>query len=164
MSRELLLGGERIVFLMETTSEGETVVLGEARHEMTVRVLDGGRMVIRNSQGQRVARAVRVRDRIWVWLNGRHFDFRVPGEDGAADTHRAETDNEVRAPMPGLLVKLLAAEGDAVEQGQVVAIVEAMKMEHSLRAPQAGRVEKISAAVGDTVDAGATIVSIAPES
>jgi len=163
MSRELLLGGERISFRIETSPEGEAVVIGDVRHEIGVRLLDGGRMVIRNSAGQHAARAVRVRDRIWVWLNGRCYDFRVPGEDGATDTQHGGAERDVRAPMPGMLIKLLAAEGDEVEQGQVVAIVEAMKMEHSLRAPQAGRVEKISAAVGDTVDAGATIVSLAAE-
>lgn len=163
MSRELLLGGERISFRVEATPEGEAVVIGDARHEISVRLLDAGRMMIRNSTGQHAARAVRVRDRIWVWLNGRCYDFRVPGDDGAADAQHAGAERDVRAPMPGLLIKLLAAEGEAVEQGQVVAIVEAMKMEHSLRAPQSGRVEKISAAVGDTVDAGATIVSIAAE-
>ena len=53
------------------------------------------------------------------------------------------------APMPGLLVRLDVAEGDAVEAGQPLAVVEAMKMENILRAEKSGRVKTVSAAVGD---------------
>lgn len=55
------------------------------------------------------------------------------------------------SPMPGLLVKLNVAVGDKVEEGQELAVIEAMKMENSLRALQAGTVSKVSAAVGDSL-------------
>ena len=55
------------------------------------------------------------------------------------------------APMPGLLVRLDVAEGDAVEAGQPLAVVEAMKMENILRAEKSGRVKTVSAAVGDSL-------------
>ncbi|WP_295559975.1 acetyl/propionyl/methylcrotonyl-CoA carboxylase subunit alpha [uncultured Sphingomonas sp.] len=55
------------------------------------------------------------------------------------------------APMPGLLVRLDVDAGDAVEAGQPLAVVEAMKMENILRAQKAGRVKAVSAAAGDSL-------------
>ena len=55
------------------------------------------------------------------------------------------------APMPGLLVRLDVGAGDAVEAGQPLAVVEAMKMENILRAQKAGRVKAVSAAAGDSL-------------
>ena len=55
------------------------------------------------------------------------------------------------APMPGLLVRLDVGEGDAVEAGQPLAVVEAMKMENILRAQKSGRVKSVSAAAGDSL-------------
>jgi len=65
--------------------------------------------------------------------------------------------------MHGRLLALFVGEGEAVEQGARVAIVEAMKMEHSLTAPRAGRVARIAAAVGDQVAQGARIMTIEEE-
>lgn len=66
----------------------------------------------------------------------------------------------VRSPMPGKLVKLLVAVGDEVEEGQGVAIVEAMKMENELKSPKAGVVGGIEAAEGDAVEGRQPLVSI----
>ncbi|MCP3734006.1 acetyl/propionyl/methylcrotonyl-CoA carboxylase subunit alpha [Sphingomonas sp. RP10(2022)] len=55
------------------------------------------------------------------------------------------------APMPGLLVRLDVAAGDAIEAGQPLAVVEAMKMENILRAEKSGRVKSVSAATGDSL-------------
>jgi acetyl-CoA carboxylase carboxyltransferase component len=61
---------------------------------------------------------------------------------------------EVRAPLQAQIVQWLVAPGDAVRGGDVVAIVEAMKMEHELRAPASGRVRELLFAVGETVNEG----------
>ena len=62
------------------------------------------------------------------------------------------------SPMPGLLVKLNVAVGDTVEEGQELAVVEAMKMENSLRAEKKGVVAKVSAEVGDSLMVDQAIV------
>ena len=66
----------------------------------------------------------------------------------------------VRAPMPGKVVKLLVAEGDVVEEGQGVIVIEAMKMENELRAAVAGTVMKIRVAEGDSVESGEDLLLI----
>src|SRR5690606_13712447 len=64
------------------------------------------------------------------------------------------------SPMPGLLVALHVAEGDAVEPGQPLATVEAMKMENSLRAQRAGTVKAVTASEGMTLAADAVILEL----
>ena len=64
------------------------------------------------------------------------------------------------APMPGLLVRLDVAEGDKVEAGQPLAVVEAMKMENILRAAKTGTVKSISAKTGDSLAVDAVILEL----
>ncbi len=68
----------------------------------------------------------------------------------------------VRAPMPGRIVKLLVEEGDAVEAGAPVVVVEAMKMENELCADKPGLVTAVHVAPGENVDSNATLVELAP--
>ncbi|MCA9653525.1 MAG: acetyl-CoA carboxylase biotin carboxyl carrier protein subunit [Myxococcales bacterium] len=56
--------------------------------------------------------------------------------------------------MPGRVVRVLVAEGDAVDADDPLLIVEAMKMENEVRAPAAGVVRRVAVATGDTVEAG----------
>nr|WP_276040153.1 acetyl/propionyl/methylcrotonyl-CoA carboxylase subunit alpha [Sphingomonas sp. GM_Shp_1] len=64
------------------------------------------------------------------------------------------------APMPGLLVRLDVAEGDTVEAGQPLAVVEAMKMENILRAAESGTVKAIAAKTGDSLAVDAVILEL----
>ena len=69
----------------------------------------------------------------------------------------------VTAPMPGRVVKVLVAPGDAVADRQPVAVLEAMKMQNDVRVARAGRVVEVRAAEGALVDAGAVLVVIDAE-
>ena len=65
------------------------------------------------------------------------------------------------APMPGKVIELRVAEGDLVQAGQALLIMEAMKMEHSVTSPRDGTVAHITVASGDQVDADALLVVVA---
>ena len=65
--------------------------------------------------------------------------------------------------MPSRIVKLLKGEGDAVEEGEGVIVVEAMKMESELKASLSGTVKDIKVAEGDTVEGGAVLVVLSAE-
>lgn len=67
---------------------------------------------------------------------------------------------KILAPMPGKVVRILAAEGAEVEQGQGVVVIEAMKMQNELKAPKAGKVMKVMAAEGAAVNAGDALAII----
>ena len=68
----------------------------------------------------------------------------------------------LKAPMPGLIVRVEVSEGDTVHAGQPLVVMEAMKMENELRAPAAGVVRKMFAQAGMAVDKGALLVDFAP--
>lgn len=76
------------------------------------------------------------------------------------DTSSAVPEGGCVAPMPGKIIELRVSEGDQVETGQVLLIMEAMKMEHSVAAPQDGTVQRVSVAVGDQVDADALLAVV----
>ena len=66
----------------------------------------------------------------------------------------------VRAPMPGLIVRVNVKVGDVVEAGQGVVVMEAMKMENELRAIAPGRVKSIEVGPGATVEKGSLLVAL----
>ena len=70
-------------------------------------------------------------------------------------------DGTVSAPMQGTIVKVLVAEGDAVEPGQALLVLEAMKMENHINAEAGGTVKEIRVAAGDTVGTGDVLIVIA---
>jgi len=69
---------------------------------------------------------------------------------------------ECRAPLPGAITKVLVAAGDAVNEGDGLVVLEAMKMEHTLRADGAGTVSQVHCAPGDQVDVQDLLVSLEP--
>ena len=66
----------------------------------------------------------------------------------------------LKAPMPGLVVRVDVSPGDEVTAGQPLVVMEAMKMENELRAPSAGRVRAVHATVGSAVEKGALLVEL----
>ncbi|HEV8189932.1 MAG TPA: biotin/lipoyl-containing protein [Ktedonobacterales bacterium] len=69
-------------------------------------------------------------------------------------------DATIRAPMPGLVSNLMAGEGDKVERGQALVVLEAMKMENDLTTPRAGMVKRIRVTKGQTVNQGDVLVVV----
>ncbi len=72
----------------------------------------------------------------------------------------AAGDNTVTAPMPGKIVKLVASVGQAVNAGDVLLILEAMKMQNEITAPAAGTVKSFAVNAGDSVKPGQAMVVI----
>ncbi len=102
-----------------------------------------------------------------VKIHGRDWVFRRRDPRGPAlARRRVESDRtrgELHAPMPGLVVEVLAVVGDRVEAGQPLVVVEAMKMQNALAAPVKGRVTAVPVAAGAAVESGELLVAIAPE-
>jgi biotin carboxyl carrier protein len=69
---------------------------------------------------------------------------------------------EVKAPIPGLIVSVEIAEGDVIEQGRPVVVMEAMKMQSELRAPLAGTVTAVHVKPGQEVMGGTVLVTVTP--
>jgi len=86
---------------------------------------------------------------------------RMRSAEQAKKTTVAGGDKTVKSPMPGRVVKVLVAKGDAVEVGQGLLVLEAMKMENEVRARVAGTVAEVHVAAGATVEGNAKLVTLA---
>jgi len=96
---------------------------------------------------------------VTVAYEGQSWRFRHP--DPARDRGaEGSGDADVASPMPGTVLSLAVAEGDTVEEGQVLGVVEAMKMELALKAPYGGVVTHVGASVGDQVALGALLFRV----
>ncbi len=101
-------------------------------------------------------------DRVFIHAEGRHFE--VEWVDGLARL-RAEARSEkagggLLAPMPGVVVELRVAVGDPVSAGDVVAVIESMKLQTSIVAEADGRVDALPFGVGQTFEQGAMLVHL----
>jgi acetyl-CoA/propionyl-CoA carboxylase, biotin carboxylase, biotin carboxyl carrier protein len=79
---------------------------------------------------------------------------------GAAGAGAAASGDSLTSPMQGTVVKVAVEDGATVAEGDLVVVIEAMKMEQPLTAHKAGTVSGLSAAVGEVVSAGAVICEI----
>ncbi len=80
----------------------------------------------------------------------------------AANHRHAGGETEIRAPMPGRIVKIAVAPGDSVEAGSPLIIMEAMKMENEIQAVAEAKVDQSVCEVGAAVEAGALLLTLAP--
>jgi biotin carboxyl carrier protein len=74
-------------------------------------------------------------------------------------TSLAQTDNIVRAPIPGVIIEILVKPGDEVQHGLELCIIEAMKMRNTIRSNRTGQVAEIHVAPGQTVNHGAPLIT-----
>ncbi len=96
-----------------------------------------------------------------VTANGRRVVARVERGRGLARRQDETCDaGQLVAPMPGLVVGVRVKEGDQVDQGQVLVVLESMKMQMELRAPVAGRVTRVAALPKAQVDKGDILAQV----
>lgn len=139
-------GVEQLVELQQVHGPLRTLVVGERRVELlaTVQKDDAVRVTIGGVEYQAEV------------LDDAHA--RLASVAGTRATGHAR--RELKAPMPGLLVKLLCQVGDTIEPGQPLAVLQAMKMENELSLPRGGTVTSIGAAAGQTVEQGQVLVVV----
>jgi biotin carboxyl carrier protein len=99
-----------------------------------------------------------------VTVAGREFNIAIRNcrkwnRDRAAGA-QAEGRQQVTAPMPGKIVLVLVKTGDAVDAGQGIVVVEAMKMQNEIRSPKSGTVERLLVVTGQTVNAGEVVAIV----
>jgi 3-methylcrotonyl-CoA carboxylase alpha subunit len=147
---------------------------GEARHELRAHILPGGfrlgddRVHVNDADGVTTLRlgdstfklrVLRQGQALTVFLNGvayalMHIDPRAPLEDVQAGGGR------ILAPMPGRVLDVLVREGEAVTRGQVLLMLEAMKVQMRITAPADGTVISLRCAAGDLVEDGTELVTL----
>jgi len=155
------------------------VELFEERGELAVRV-DGKPLAIRYEEVDDLGQVIALcegksyalslegsEERVSVTLAGNFYEIELENERERA-AHAAEraggkSGGVVNAIMPGVVVELLVKKGQAVEKGQPLLILSAMKMQNEIAAPQAGVVKELFVAAGQAVAAGAKLALLAVE-
>jgi 3-methylcrotonyl-CoA carboxylase alpha subunit len=137
---QLVLGGERWPLQVQPLGQDRfDVQLGGERHTLAV-----------YQRGERYA------------VFGQQGSAAVAEHDPIAHAGDAAAEGRLTAPMPGKVVSFFVAAGASVSKGQAVAVMEAMKMEHTLHAPRDGVVAELLYAVGDQVAEGGELLRLAP--
>jgi len=103
--------------------------------------------------------AARSGSRIWVWCEGVVTEFEI-GRGGRLAASAEHHGGGLAAPMPGRVRRLVVTPGAAVRKGDVLLVLEAMKMEHAIRAPHDGVLERLHVAEGDLVEAGVELAEL----
>jgi biotin carboxyl carrier protein len=104
-------------------------------------------------------------DEYQVLVDGRNYHVHLVDErrvrvGGGQSDIELQGRQKVSVPMPGKVIAVLVSEGDNVERGQGLVIVEAMKMENEVRSPIAGEVKEIKVKPGDAVEGGVVLVVV----
>lgn len=99
---------------------------------------------------------------VWVSWRGRSAYLEGVAADRRGPTPATSPD-DVRAPMAGVLLEVRAVPGRRVGRDEVLAVLEAMKMEYRITAPREGEVAEVTAQPGERVELGSVIVRLAPD-
>ena len=136
------------------------IELGDGHHQVAGARLSDGTLSLRIDDHARRFAVLDEADAVVVHDGARRLRLQplalYEHEAGSADSGTGN----VAAPMPGRVVLVKVVPGDAVEAGQEVMVIEAMKMELSLKAPRAGTVAEVRAQAGEFVDADAVLLTL----
>ncbi|PYU12631.1 MAG: hypothetical protein DMG37_12880 [Acidobacteria bacterium] len=122
-----------------------SVLLSGCSYEIYITPSSGGQLQLQTGGLEFLAEIIDPRS----WRGRRHRGAEAEGRQ------------QIAAPMPGKVVRLLAKAGDAVEAGQGLLVVEAMKMQNEIRSPKSGTVERVLVTEGQTVNAGEVLCVVA---
>jgi 3-methylcrotonyl-CoA carboxylase alpha subunit len=149
------LGGARAVTI-------PIVIDGEDTEALIDYGKDGARLTLDGIAPAADARVILSGADAFVLRSGRQTRVRIK-DISAGSAEVGGGDNVIKAPMHGRVLAVFAAIGDRVASGQRLAVIEAMKMEHTLRAPFAGIVKELPVSTGAQVVEGAPIMVLEPE-
>ena len=113
-----------------------------------------------------IARRGSTRGKYTIWLDGYRYEVEALDERTRAVRELAGPAEgrggpaPLVAPMPGLVIRVNVKAGDAVQAGQGLVVMEAMKMENELRSPASGTVRRVAAEPGTAVEKGAVLVEL----
>jgi biotin carboxyl carrier protein len=164
---------------MSTRKHRYRVRAGDRELEVAVEPAADGRYAVRSGdeaiEGITVSQkgptlVVRIGERVLEVAPGEDGTFFLPGGEAlglraerrgmGGRTADAGGPSTVQAPMPGRVIKVLVAEGDVVQAGGGLVVIEAMKMENEIDAPRGGTVQRLLVAVGDAVERDAPLVEL----
>ena len=140
----LFLQGKGTIGVRKNETKPETKTTDSANNAYTVTV-NGKKYAVALEGGK-------------ATVNGKLYDFTV--KEGIEAKTVAEEGTPVKASLPGNVLKVLVTEGDTIAQGDVIAVVEAMKMETEIKSPVSGTVKTVEIEVGNKLQTGQVLVTV----
>ena len=157
---QLKLGDEERTVEIEAEGEQFRVRVDERVYVITAQAGEAGRLDLCVDGVRRRVYAARQGDRTHVWLGGDVWTVAKPDPRRRAGQHAAEPGAALEAAMPGRVLDVLVAEGDAVTRGDTLVLLEAMKMELRIQAAADGVVSKVHVRPGQVVERGQRLVEM----
>ncbi|GAB4546865.1 MAG: acetyl-CoA carboxylase biotin carboxyl carrier protein subunit [Anaerolineae bacterium] len=152
-------------FEVELTQDGKVIVNGQAREVDFRQITESLYSALINNKS--VEALVEQKDRLMqVVIQGDLYEVEVLDERQQrlmrASSGFGVTTGEliVKAPMPGLIVAVRVEQGQEVQKGQPLIVLESMKMENDIKAPRAGLVEKIHVSKGESVEQNKVLITL----
>ena len=118
---------------------------------------DPGRYAVELDGIVRTYAIVHTDDELWIGRDGHHVHARILKHDRSG---AAAPEGSLEAPMPGTILQIRVENGDAVTEGDVLIVLESMKMELSITAPRDGTIDGLTLAPGDRVELGQPLVAV----
>jgi biotin carboxyl carrier protein len=165
MEFEFLVEGKEQKLNVEEKDGAWRAVFGDTEIDAEVVAVEPNVYWITAENGSSIVYVAEENGKRYAFIDGRQYFVERP----AAETRRRsgaggslKSGEVIEAPMPGTIVKVPVEEGEVVEAGQVVVVVESMKMENGVQASGAARVKRIHVKAGDSVGFGTALVELEP--
>jgi acetyl/propionyl-CoA carboxylase alpha subunit len=165
MDFQYQLGEETVTVSLREVAGGYRATIGDQEHQVALLRSQPGELAFRLGDETVTAHVAAEGDRRWVSIGGQTFVLSRPapaarrGRVRLGQPHAAEVE-ALRADMPGLVRSVSAVEGETVQAGSTLMVLEAMKMEIRVTAPHPARVKKLLVGEGDVVERGQTLVEL----
>ncbi|MEQ1501147.1 MAG: biotin/lipoyl-containing protein [Myxococcota bacterium] len=163
MTYEIEIGGVRTaVSVTARPGGGYRVAIGDGpARDVAAGALGAAEWWLDDERGRRAVAVHVDGDRVTAQVDGHGLTGEiVDPRDAALHALTGSVEGALRTPMPGAVARVLVKVGDAVHAGQVLVVVEAMKMENEFRSPIDGAVIEVAVTAGTAVDANALLVVV----
>jgi biotin carboxyl carrier protein len=163
MNYTVIVSGETVEVEFKRTQTGIEATIGDRTYVLEASTAEAG-VYWFNWNGQSME--------VFVWPNGSVYSVAVGSHSIAVEIlddraklkrtaqHRQSGAAEIRAPMPGKIVRVLVGEDANVEPNQGIVVMEAMKMQNEIKSPSRGKIQKLAVTEGETVRSGDLIAVV----
>ncbi len=139
------------------------IAIGDQNYQAEGRFISENQLYLTISNKRYNIYTVYDEKKIYLARGSKIYEVEVVQEAELKAVIEHPVDNLITAPMPGVVVKVEVEEGQEVEPGQILVIVEAMKMENQMRSPMKGKIKKVNIQAGAKVDANQVLIELEME-
>lgn len=164
MQHAFVIGEELIELWLSQTADGHRLHVGKADYPVGLQPMGAGLCRLRFDNETHDVLLATDGDRVFIHFDGVAYDLQyVDAVSRYASHHGPSADDVILAPMPGTVVSIAVEPGQPVGRGDVLIVIESMKLETAIKSSRAGVVEAVHFTVGQVFERAAPLVTMAPE-